>query len=850
MRSKKSVTRFACLSLVMIVITTCVSMSVSAIDSNDSAVIVYDPNSSIVHEVETLRTANSKQFLRSDGTYTMQIYGMPIHEQYNGSWREIDNRLYYKNGVYRTQGIEFNVALDTRKDSNNILTVSGGGKTATFKLVDDSDLPSKTLNEISTILKEKCGLTLSSDAIKIKHGSRAEIDIDDLECTAEALSASDVPVSSTTATCGGIFANSSVSSQYTTSTHALENKTIFNNRISAGALIYEVETDTVMAREFSDGTIALCDHKATPFFVLPQPRLIDADGNQSENVDAFAVYSEDKLYLVYALDTQWMSDQDTTYPVTLSAPLTYQASGSPTLDFYIRSDDAKNYVTRSADEKLYIGKDSDDISYRTYIKYDRLPSQVYTLTSDAIFSATLSLKYDISTTSGGNISLHNVTGQYVPECVDWATQPTFDAVAIDNCNFYSSSKVLSFDVRSWLMNAIDDPTSTTGLMLKYTNEALTTCNSFYSSESQADATNNIFVPSLSITYIRQGPDGAQSYTMSASAPPERVIRGSSFEIELTANPINIDLYSIQCTAASGITVEQIDTSPYTFRVSVLPTATLGSKTLTFKSYSFYNASNGSVTPDAVATVNFDVCEQSHYWYSQRSPYVAGSLNYYGTGDCTLSDIKINGKYIMHEKLSSSFTGEIYEYGCVLCSWSMLLRNLERKIETPAGWLDPKTGSKASLEYYYDPYYLLMYYLSWPEFSQKSATYSAANDFISISSYARFRSLGYHTTSSGINGTKYASDNYDFTKNEAATAAALKGYLDANPEGIAVRFDGHTEVISGYDPVKYAAGEYGDAFYVYDPGTVHATNGNGALLSGINYHNIRNLTTIKYIEWFD
>lgn len=156
MRSKMSVTRFACLSLVMIVITTCVSMSVSAIDSNDSAVIVYDPNSSIVREVETLRTANSKQFLRSDGTYTMQIYSIPIHEQYNGSWREIDNRLYYKNGVYRTQGIEFNVALDTRKDSNNMLTVSGGDKTATFKLVDDSDLPTKALNEISTILKEKC----------------------------------------------------------------------------------------------------------------------------------------------------------------------------------------------------------------------------------------------------------------------------------------------------------------------------------------------------------------------------------------------------------------------------------------------------------------------------------------------------------------------------------------------------------------------------------------------------------------------------------------------------------------------------------------------------------------------
>lgn len=76
MKSKKSVIRFTCLSLIMIVIATCVSMSVSAVDSNDSAAIVYDPNSSIVHEVETLRTANSKQFLRSDGTYTMQMHSM------------------------------------------------------------------------------------------------------------------------------------------------------------------------------------------------------------------------------------------------------------------------------------------------------------------------------------------------------------------------------------------------------------------------------------------------------------------------------------------------------------------------------------------------------------------------------------------------------------------------------------------------------------------------------------------------------------------------------------------------------------------------------------------------------
>ena len=49
---------------------------------------------SVVGEVESLREADAKHFLMSDGSYIAVSYGFPVHyESTDGSWEDIDNTI-------------------------------------------------------------------------------------------------------------------------------------------------------------------------------------------------------------------------------------------------------------------------------------------------------------------------------------------------------------------------------------------------------------------------------------------------------------------------------------------------------------------------------------------------------------------------------------------------------------------------------------------------------------------------------------------------------------------------------------------------------------------------------------
>ena len=50
-------------------------------------------DSYIEKEMVEKRTENSKQFLMSDGMVMVQTYGIPIHYEENGAFKEIDNTL-------------------------------------------------------------------------------------------------------------------------------------------------------------------------------------------------------------------------------------------------------------------------------------------------------------------------------------------------------------------------------------------------------------------------------------------------------------------------------------------------------------------------------------------------------------------------------------------------------------------------------------------------------------------------------------------------------------------------------------------------------------------------------------
>jgi hypothetical protein len=79
-------------------------------------------------EVANLRTANTKTFLRMDGTFVVAIYGETIHYEKDGKFYNIDNRLSYSDltDSYRNTANTFSIDFpETITDGKSISLTQG-----------------------------------------------------------------------------------------------------------------------------------------------------------------------------------------------------------------------------------------------------------------------------------------------------------------------------------------------------------------------------------------------------------------------------------------------------------------------------------------------------------------------------------------------------------------------------------------------------------------------------------------------------------------------------------------------------------------------------------------------------
>lgn len=75
----------------------------------------------IVNEIVSERTANSKTFLRADGTYEVAVYDTNVHYNVNGVWKEINNSLSETENEYAIKDNSFKLKFPkTIKDNKNI----------------------------------------------------------------------------------------------------------------------------------------------------------------------------------------------------------------------------------------------------------------------------------------------------------------------------------------------------------------------------------------------------------------------------------------------------------------------------------------------------------------------------------------------------------------------------------------------------------------------------------------------------------------------------------------------------------------------------------------------------------
>ena len=65
-----------------------------------------------IEEINSLRTSNSKTYLKENGMYETEYYGEKIHYKDKDDWKEIDNSLSLKdNNRYHNNSNKYNISL-------------------------------------------------------------------------------------------------------------------------------------------------------------------------------------------------------------------------------------------------------------------------------------------------------------------------------------------------------------------------------------------------------------------------------------------------------------------------------------------------------------------------------------------------------------------------------------------------------------------------------------------------------------------------------------------------------------------------------------------------------------------
>lgn len=73
-----------------------------------------------IEEVSSLRTSNSKTYIKENGMYETEYYGEKIHYKDKDDWKEIDNSLSLKdNNRYHNNSNKYNISFPNKLNKNN-----------------------------------------------------------------------------------------------------------------------------------------------------------------------------------------------------------------------------------------------------------------------------------------------------------------------------------------------------------------------------------------------------------------------------------------------------------------------------------------------------------------------------------------------------------------------------------------------------------------------------------------------------------------------------------------------------------------------------------------------------------
>ena len=453
----------------------------------------------IVQEDLSLRGKYEKHFLRSDGSYTVATYAVPVHYQDTGTgeWNEIDNQLFEttddnQRAVYKNRDGLFDVLFAKAPGAGgaDLVTLESKGHTLSWKLLSEKD-----------------------DSVKVKtagntNNSRTDVPLTGVQ--AELIEISD-PEPVTVWDSEEITADKAISAlvyHNLAANDADVRFTVTPLKVKEDFLLDEAPDGVVSYTSLLTlsaglspsvleyGDIAISDEEGEEIFRIAAPYMTDAAGETSSDIAVSFERDGRAWKLTVTPDLNWLQDEARVYPVTVDPTVYPINNAANTKDTYIfEGSTTSGAVTRGNLDRMYIGnRNSTEKKCRGLVKFVDMPT-----INGIITSATLSLSTPSGTSTWQGMYLYRALSDWDTATVAWPGPSGY----LINFACAAGGKYV-FGVTEAIQDMYRDNVNGThnnyGFYVKYMDESLSDYNSICSSEHGTDTQTNTTKPYLLINY--------------------------------------------------------------------------------------------------------------------------------------------------------------------------------------------------------------------------------------------------------------------------------------------------------------------------------------------------------------
>ena len=270
-------------------------------------------DSYIEKEMVEKRTDTSKQFLMSDGMIMIQKYGVPIHYEENGEFKEIDNVLKLSEKdqgekYFENTANSFKVRFSEKLKADKGISLESNGYNLEFLPGFCSE---ENLQPSQAVLQQS--FSLNESALTAENIEKNDV----LDYSGKKLT---IPVQPNVGESALVYENvfEGVDFEYLVNSMGVKENIVVNCPLDNYIFSYTIRAFDLYLNLTDSGEIVASSEEDGDIFVIPAPNMKDAEGFYSEEVYYTLEEEDNGIYkLNITADADWINEAERKFPVKI-----------------------------------------------------------------------------------------------------------------------------------------------------------------------------------------------------------------------------------------------------------------------------------------------------------------------------------------------------------------------------------------------------------------------------------------------------------------------------------------------------------------------------------------------------